>query len=661
MLYRKLVAFVLSILIVGQVFASLPKIGAQVFIEPGQTDEEIELWFKRLNEAGMNVCRIRMFEEYMRQANGTWDFTLFDKAFRAAEKYDVKVFATLFPSTPNNSIGGFKFPLSNNHQRQIEIYISKVVGHFKNHKSFYGWVLINEPGVSGAIPNTEYSRLKFEEWKEKQITPAYKSKNYTLLIDFDKEKFLTEYNTWYLNWLAKEVAKYDTSHEIHVNNHQIFENVAEYDFPAWRVFLTSLGASAHPSWHFGYFDRPGYTTALSANCNIIRTGAGNLPFWITELQGGNNTYSGYNPFCPTADEITQWLWTGVATGVEGIIFWSLNPRSLGEEAGEWALLDFQNNNSDRMIAATNMIKVMNRNRDIFDNVKPLDSGIHILYNKNSLWAEQKVNYNNSQLYEGRQPGGSMKSAIAYYEILCANGIVPTLEDFTHFDWSKQDYTGTSIILANVISLPSYYWENIRNFVQRGGKLFVDGLTGFYDENMLSLYNTGFPLEDVFGGTVREFKCIPGDFTIDAQGGMPVHLWKGYLLNKTGKVLFQEDNGITGIENRYGKGSVVWIPSMLGLGARRTGKAENLSELLISKINPSIKVQFAKYEKDIFMQTSQGREGMFSLVINKSKDRKTIVLKTEVKGGVIFAGKKGILNDSSELVINPEETIIIKWQ
>ena len=31
-----------------------------------------------------------------------------------------------------------------------------------------------------------------------------------------------------------------------------------------------------------------------------------MPFWVTELQGGNNTYSGYKAFCPTKEEITQW-------------------------------------------------------------------------------------------------------------------------------------------------------------------------------------------------------------------------------------------------------------------------------------------------------------------------------------------------------------------
>ena len=45
----------------------------------------------------MTVCRIRMFESYMLQPDGNWDFTLFDYAFRAADKHGIKVYATFFP------------------------------------------------------------------------------------------------------------------------------------------------------------------------------------------------------------------------------------------------------------------------------------------------------------------------------------------------------------------------------------------------------------------------------------------------------------------------------------------------------------------------------------------------------------------------------------
>ena len=82
----------------------------------------------------------------------------------------------------------------------------------------------------------------------------------------------------------------------------------------------------HLSWHFGYFTRAQYPLGISLMADIIRSGAGKNPFWITEMQGGNVTASGREVLCPTAREITQWLWTGIAAGAEGVIFWTLNQR-----------------------------------------------------------------------------------------------------------------------------------------------------------------------------------------------------------------------------------------------------------------------------------------------------------------------------------------------
>ena len=394
--------------------SDLPFLGAQVFIEPGQTPEEIDTWFQVLKENRFTVCRIRMFESYMKKADGTWDFTLFDHAFSSAEKYGIKIFGTIFPYTEKTDIGGFKFPRDEAHLQSIAIFIKQLTTHFSKYKSLYGWVLINEPGVGGKIPWTEFTKNKYAEWKLTHPQKEFTDKGYPILVELTDQAFLLDYNTWYLNWIASEIKKYDPNHELHVNNHQMFQNCAEYNFPEWRKFLTSLGGSAHASWHFGYFTQKQYAVAMSANSEIVRSGAGNLPWLMTELQGGNNTYSGGTPMCPTKEEISQWLWIITATEGKGSIFWSLNPRSSGIEAGEWALLDFQNNPSDRMIAASKVAETLQQNSSIFANSKEIESGINILYVRQSLWAEAKMADGSTQNYEARKVGGVMKSCIRLF-------------------------------------------------------------------------------------------------------------------------------------------------------------------------------------------------------------------------------------------------------
>src|SRR6187401_2308992 len=140
----------------------VPMIGAEIFIEPGQTPEEIDTWFKRMKEAGMTLTRIRMFERYMHATDGKWDFSLFDEAYKAGEKYGIKIYGNLFPATPFTDVGGFKFPRDEQHLISIAGYIKNLVTHFKQFNSCYGWVPINEPGTGGS-PKNDFTKEKFDD------------------------------------------------------------------------------------------------------------------------------------------------------------------------------------------------------------------------------------------------------------------------------------------------------------------------------------------------------------------------------------------------------------------------------------------------------------------------------------------------------------------
>ena len=648
----------------GREKEDVPMIGAQIIIEPWQSPEDIDGWFRSMQENGMTVCRIRMFEQYMRTDDGAFDFTCFDTAFDTAARYGIKVFATLFPSAyGHNILGGFKHPANETHMKAIAGYISAVVQHYKDHPALYGWVLMNEPGTGGILPSGNFTSDMMKAWETADKAEGSSTKGYTSDI-FNRQRFLADYNTWYIKWLSEQVKLYDTEHEIHINSHQIFSNVAEYDFPAWRDCLTSLGASAHPSWHFGYFPRERYAMALGANCRIIRSGAGELPFWITELQGGNNTYSGYNAFCPTAEETLQWLWTGVASGADGIIFWCYNPRTAGEEAGEWAMLNNDNTNSDRLDAAGSVAACLKENAGLFASAIPTESHINVIYIRESLWAEQQMQLNVSQdrAWEGRQKGGVMKSAAGAYEALLSFGINANFMEISEYDWSRNDYQGETIILANQISVPTYHMDSIRHFVECGGKLIIEGLTGFFDENLVALNNMGRPFKDLFGGILSEVKTTPGDFRMDIPADAPVHMWAGTIANESGTVLTMDKTGAaTSTRHKFGKGETVWFPSLLALGARRSGEYGPFAEWLKENCGSSVPaVTYTACEPEVMMTLMETTEEYVAVLINKSSVSKRIRLQgISGKGRIIFAGKGGKVS-GSRISLSPEETVVAAW-
>jgi len=643
----------------------VPMIGAEVFIEPGQTPQEIDTWFKRMKEAGMTITRIRMFERYMHTPDGRWDFSLFDEAYKAGEKYGIKIYGNLFPATPFTDVGGFKFPRDEKHLQSIADYIKNLVSHFKQFKSSYGWVPINEPG-SGGLPKNDLAKQKFEDWKKMQPVAAYNSKGYEH-FDFAEERFLIDYNIWFLKWLTDEIHKYDPGSPVHVNNHAIFQNVAEYNFPEWRKFLTSLGGSAHASWHFGYFNREQYAMAMSANSEILRSGAGNIPWLMTELQGGNNTYSGYNALCPTREEIAQWLWTTIATGSKGAIFWCLNPRASGVEAGEWAMLDFQDHPSDRMKAAGSVAVVINKNAALFANADVVESGINILYIREAMWVERKLQSGGTH-YEGRDVGGVMKSALGYFEALSEMGVQSNFKEIDEFDFSKNDYTGTTIILAHQIAIPSRHWQNLQDFVSKGGKLIADGLTGYYDENAVCIMKTGFPMEKLFGGNISEFKMVDNLFSLrlaDPNLILPAHLWRGTIVPSTARPIATLNNEVIAARNRFGKGEVLWMPSLVGLGSRVKADYRKLSELLSAEAKQSlasVPLRFTTIQPRMLMKTLRSGDAYITVIINKSDEKRKVIIenKNRLKPSVLFADHQGrIANNSIEIA--PEETLVIQWK
>lgn len=666
LLFILLINFCINQISIAQTsLTDVPMIGAEIFIEPGQKPEEIDTWFRLMKEAGMTLTRIRLFESYMHKEDGSWDYSLFDAAYKAGEKYGIRIYGNLFPATSFTDVGGFKFPRDEAHLKSIAEYIKNLVTHFKQFKSSYGWVPINEPG-SGGLPKDNFTNKKYQEWKTKQSVPIYNSNGYQH-FDFADERFLIDYNIWFLKWLTDEIQKYDPGSPIHVNNHAIFQNGAEYNFPEWRKFLTSLGGSAHASWHFGYFNRSQYAMALSANSEMLRSGAGNIPWLMTELQGGNNTYSGYNAMCPTKEEIAQWLWTTIGAESKGNIFWSLNPRASGTEAGEWALLNFQNEPSDRMKEAANVAKTINRNPNLFAHAKEVESGINILYVREALWVEKKLQTGGTP-YEGRNVGGVMKSALGYFEAISEMGLQTNFKEIGEFDFSQTNYTGKVIILAHQIAIPSKYWKPLEDFVSKGGKLIADGLTGFYDENALSIMKTGFPLEKLFGGNIKEFKVKDNLFTlrlINPKLDLPAHLWRGTIAATTARPISTNEAETVAVRNNFGKGEVIWMPSLVGLGARINKNYKNLGIFLKTIVQPNVDASpfsFVNTQEGMLMKTLQSNSSYITIILNKSGINKSVVLKVKEKNHnpkVLFANKKGNIKNNI-VAIASEETIVIQW-
>ncbi|NLR93962.1 beta-galactosidase trimerization domain-containing protein [Flammeovirga agarivorans] len=675
--YLHLSTILLSISLIGitnnisaqTVLTETPFVGGQVFIEPGQTKEEIRTWFKILKDHDMNVCRIRMFETYMKDTQGNWDFSLFDIAFDEAKKNDIRVFATIFPETAFDDLGGFKFPGSKEKLDEVSAFIKAVVSHYKDHPALDTWVLINEPG-GGELEENTFALEKYEDFKKSLDRTGFDERTGYQYLDLSWYEFYRYSNTWYLTWLKDQVHEYHPESHVHVNPHGIFENLPEYDLQEWEPILGSLGASAHASWHLGIFNREEYTHGISGIGEIVRGGAGNLPWMMTELQGGNNTFSGYDAMCPTKEEIEQWLWSSFAGGARGAIFWTLNPRTSGVEAGEWSMLNFQNKPSDRLIAASQVAKAVKDNPTYFEKSVVVESGVNLLYTSPSFYIEQKLQSPKPGDFEGRLEGASIKSIMAFYKAFNDLGIQSNIKDIRGFDFTKKNYIGETIVLANQVSLDPEYKKDLESFVSKGGKLIVTGLTGYYDKRAICLLNTSTPFENLLGGNIAEYKVVGNTFEIpllDTHAALNAHLWKGSIEVKNAKPVIVAENEILGTKNKFGKGEVYWVPSCIGLGARvsedNTSLVEFLKKVTLPQKNEEI-IAFATTTPNVLLKTLKTEGTYLTVLINKGQKTQSVQLTglNDFTGVSLYGeslGKK--VNGKTAFTIKPEETIVIGWE
>jgi beta-galactosidase len=269
-------------------------------------------------------------------------------------------------------------------------------------------------------------------------------------------------------------------------------------------------------------------------------------------------------------------------------------------------------------------------------------------------------------YEGRDEGGVMKSAIAYFEALSEMGVQTNLKEISEYDFGENSYESSVIILPHQISIPSKYWPVLESFVKKGGKLVADGLTGYYDENAVATMRLGFPLRHLLGADVLEYKAIDDMNELVADGiALPAYQWRGILRATTATALAYMGDELCATKNQLEKGMVFWLPSMVGLGSRILGNYHHLNMFLDKALNYSslnLPFIFEAPQKGVMMKVMGNSKEWVTILINKSNVRcefKLVLRQLTLQPIVIFANHGGKAG-GNHISIEAEETLVIKW-
>jgi beta-galactosidase len=476
----------------------------------------------------------------------------------------------------------------------------------------------------------------------------------------DFQNFWREHLTWYLSWVANEIKQLDPNHGLHVNPHALIDIPAKYQLPEWKVFLSSLGASIHPVWHFNSLTRSQFPLGVSYVCDLVRGASDPNPFWVTELQGGHNIYSANTPLVPTTKEIYSWLWTSIGSGAEKTIFWCLNQRSQGTEAGEWGMVDYADQPTERLLAANEVAKTALSLKDFWQNAYPAQPEITLLFSPETVFLQERSAQKDEHPARGKQ--AHQLSLLSVYQALASSGITPAVKYLYDYEWFAKTAKPRLVVAPHITSLSDQDLLNMKNFVEQGGKLVVTGLTGMFDGYEKTRWMKKSVFDELVGDRVLEVmeQGTKGSVSFSGTTGKMV---SPYFWLKTQKSSKPENYPLV---HKLGKGEVIWIPAMVDVGNWPTPALayQTLWQQLAAPYRTgSYGFGFITPQTGVNIRVMENANQYLTVITNTGKPMNNVPLKTPagVNGSLYFKSGADVLLTGKNLTLPKGETAVILWK
>ncbi len=349
------------------------------------------------------------------------------------------------------------------------------------------------------------------------------------------------------------------------------------DMEGIAELMTERGSfypSIHLAWHF---EEANYEVA---RCIYMQSSISTDWFkggWAStwESTGGPQQFSGGKGwdrkgqegtpgFTVNAGTMTQLLLSYLAGGFKGVGLWSWNYRRAGWESGEYALLNRQNEPSERAIRAGQIAKAADRYRDeLWQAHKEPYVGVFINWDNEAIWSAVS---------------GPGRAHFKHYPIQARIGISRALIN-ANIPWEHVTPSDLKDGLApryKVIYMPAQAAINkelfpiLEAYVRQGGRLVLDAPGGWWDESGKVL-NTGVgsPFERLFGASIADFQ-----YSNNVPRFIDEHQLSGFILDvnpTNANVVERFQTGEPAVtEYQLGKGTAVLLAADAAFSMKAPG-------------------------------------------------------------------------------------------
>jgi hypothetical protein len=536
------------------------RVGAQLWLERDTDGDRIRVLVDRAAACGIGVLRIFLVWQWIEPEPDRWVFDMYDAVFDAAADAGIQIKATLCPDSPPwhagtpglVQSGHLTLPSTTEQRIRIRRYTHACVSRYAGHPALAQWILWNEPMNLATRPGEENLRRSgelharwvdllrkrysedlaelnvrwhtgyrsFEEipFPENIPHPAHRP---GLFFSFDP--WLAEYELRVeslrdeLSWMGTLIREHDETTPTCFNPPDLYRNHAAmgYDLGAQSVAADILGASVHASWHLGFADRTEHLPLVAATIGMLRGAARGRPVELTEVQAGDVYRGSPHARSMPGHELAATYLAALFSGATSVTNWTLNSRQHDFEAGDWALLDFDDEIGERARSLRRVGACLHRLHEAIGDWRPVDPEALVLYSTDAQAMQLAQSWTSTP-----QPGRGEDEAIQGAGLIAAEllhlGIAGRPVQLPHI--AHDDNAAAPLMLAShLVAWSEQQAQLLLDEVAAGRTLVIDGTCGQFDLAAGMRHPWPGHLAEALGVRATRFTTTPDGHPIEIYG------------------------------------------------------------------------------------------------------------------------------------------------
>lgn len=549
------------------------KLGSQVYINREDSPAQVRERMKLLAEHGMVLCRLFLDWDQVEPRRGRWTFEQYDASFDAGAEFGVGCVPTLMSVAPpgwmnrtnaSQAKGGW---FETGLRAQADDYLCRCVDHYRGHPALHSWIAWNEPSVGhidwdepgareafAAFLEAQYGELeRFNRLSFRQIEAFEQAlpQTHSLGAIKNRQDRLDEvrFRRWVLLERVREdialIRQHDPDHPVHLNPAGIADLDVDtaQDIFAEGELCDFMGASAHPVWHAPRLPRERWPQAIGHFCCLARDASRPSNdregyFWLTEMQAGPAAFSGFGFGGPDATDLRLWMAEALGRGAAANVFWCLNVRTRGGEAGEWALLDQRGLPSPRLKEVKRFAERLAPHRGLLERVGSAKPTVRLLHSIDSIFSGHAYSSGGDTPENPRKStrcNDALTGAFLLFDDLGIDAGFVGEASFAREPMAALD--GASVlVLPDAWALHAQTFEAVRIAAETGVTVIADGLTGYLDPDTHLHTDHWAVLAEVFGGGLADYLPTPGQFDLPLDPPVPGYFNRISFVQTAGETL-----------------------------------------------------------------------------------------------------------------------------